>query len=254
MVASGIIFTPLFFLLLLIFLAAGIKLVDQYERMVVLRLGKFAGVKEPGLRFIIPIIDRGIRVDIRTRAMDITPQEVITRDNVPVKVDAVVYFRVVDPAKAVLEVENAVRTTGLLSQTTLRSVTGQMELDELLAKREEVNQRLQEIIDRETDPWGIKVSGVEIKGIELPEDMKRAMAKQAEAERERRAKIISAEGEAQAAEKLAHAASVIASQPSAIQLRYLQTLVEIAAEKNSTILFPLPLEVLKAFLPREAKE
>ncbi len=230
---------------ILMFMA--IKIVAEWERGVILRLGRLVGAKGPGLFVIIPFIDRMIKVDLRVVTMDVPSQEVITKDNVTVRVNAVVYFRVVDPEASVVKVLDHIRATSQISQTTLRNVLGQSELDELLTKREKLNQMLQKIIDEQTDPWGIKVSIVEIKEVELAEEMKRSMAAQAEAERERRAKIIHAEGELQASEKLAQAAAVIGREPAAIQLRYLQTLTEIASEKNSTILFPLPIELLKAF-------
>lgn len=232
----------------IIILTSALKVIREYERAVVFRLGRLVGAKGPGLIILIPIIDKMIKIDLRTITMDVPPQEIITRDNVPIKVDAVVYFRVIDPVKAVTEVMDFAYATSQISQTTLRSILGQVELDEVLSKREHINQRLQEIIDEETDPWGIKVSTVEVKAVELPEGMKRAMAKQAEAERERRAKIISAEGEFQAAEKLSSAAKKIAEEPIALQLRYLQTLTEVAAEKNSTTIFPVPIDLFEPFL------
>jgi regulator of protease activity HflC (stomatin/prohibitin superfamily) len=224
-----------------------VKVVTEFERGVVLRLGRLVGAKGPGLFLIVPFIDRMTKVDLRVITMDVPSQEVITKDNVTVRVNAVIYFRVVDPEAAFIKVLDHVRATSQISQTTLRNVLGQSELDELLTKREKLNQMLQKIIDEHTDPWGVKVSVVEIKEVELAVEMKRSMAAQAEAERERRAKIIHAEGELQASEKLAQAAAVIAREPAAIQLRYLQTLTEIASEKNSTILFPLPIELFKAF-------
>jgi regulator of protease activity HflC (stomatin/prohibitin superfamily) len=241
-IAIGII---AFFVLILILMA--VKVVAEYERGVIFRLGRLVGAKGPGLFFIIPFVDRMVKVDLRVVTMDVPSQEVITRDNVTVRVNAVVYFRVVDPEASVVKVLDHIRATSQISQTTLRNVLGQSELDELLMKREKLNLMLQKIIDEHTDPWGVKVSIVEIKEVELAEEMKRSMAAQAEAERERRAKIIHAEGEQQASEKLAQAASVIGREPAAIQLRYLQTLTEIASEKNSTILFPLPIEIFKAF-------
>lgn len=239
--------------LIVVILSSALKVVREYERAVVFRLGRLIGAKGPGLIFLVPIIDKMVKIDLRTVTMDVPPQEIITMDNVPIKVDAVVYFRVIDPVKAVTEVMNYSYATSQLSQTTLRSVLGQVELDDVLAKREEINRRLQEIIDEETDPWGIKVTTVEVKAVELPEGMKRAMAKQAEAERERRAKIISAEGEFQAAEKLLQAAKKIAEEPIALQLRYLQTLTEVAAEKNSTTLFPVPIDLFEPFLKKVDK-
>ena len=231
----------------LIFLSMAIKIVTEYERGVIFRLGRLIGAKGPGLFLIIPFIDRMIKVDLRVITMDVPSQEVITKDNVTVRVNAVVYFRVVDPEASVVKVLDHIRATSQISQTTLRNVLGQSELDELLAQREKLNQMLQKIIDEHTDPWGVKVSTVEIKEVELAEEMKRSMAAQAEAERERRAKIIHAEGEFQAAEKLAQAAHIIGREPTAIQLRFLSTLTEIATEKTNTILFPLPIEFIKAF-------
>jgi len=244
---------PLLFLIIIIllFLQASIKVINEYERAVVLRLGKFHKVKGPGLILLLPVIDRMRKIDLRTVTLDVPPQEVITRDNVSIRVSAVVYFRVMEPEKAFLQVEDYYYATSQLAQTTLRSVCGQAELDEILAEREKLNVKLQEILDADTEPWGVKVSKVEIKEIDLPEEMKRAMAKQAEAERERRAKVISAEGELQAAQKLLEAAKIMASNPMTLQLRYLQTLTEIATEKNSTILFPLPIEILKALAYKE---
>ncbi len=240
---------------ILILIPMTVKIVTEFERGVVFRLGRLVGAKGPGLFLIIPFIDRMVKVDLRVVTMDVPSQEVITRDNVTVRVNAVVYFRVVDPESSVVKVLDHIRATSQISQTTLRNVLGQSELDELLTKREKLNQMLQKIIDEHTDPWGVKVSTVEIKEVELAEEMKRSMAAQAEAERERRAKIIHAEGELQASEKLAQAAHIIGQEPSAIQLRYLSTLSEIASEKNSTILFPLPIEFLKAFggKPEEKK-
>jgi regulator of protease activity HflC (stomatin/prohibitin superfamily) len=231
----------------LILAAMTVKIVTEYERGVIFRLGRLVGAKGPGLFLIIPFIDRMMKVDLRVVTMDVPSQEVITRDNVTVRVNAVVYFRVVDPESSVVKVLDHIRATSQISQTTLRNVLGQSELDELLTKREKLNQMLQKIIDEHTDPWGVKVSTVEIKEVELAEEMKRSMAAQAEAERERRAKIIHAEGELQASDKLAQAAKIIGREPSAIQLRYLSTLTEIASEKNSTILFPIPIELFKAF-------
>ena len=240
--------------LLIIFLASAIRVVNEYERAVVLRLGKFLAVKGPGIIILIPFIDRMVKIDLRTVALDVPPQEVITRDNVSIKVSAVVYFRVVDPEKAFLQVEDYYYATSQLSQTTLRSICGQAELDEILSEREKLNIKIQEILDADTEPWGVKVSKVEIKEIDLPEEMKRAMAKQAEAERERRAKIISADGEYQASRTLLEAAKIMAENPITLQLRYLQTLTEIATEKNSTIIFPLPIEIIKSFLEPNKKE
>lgn len=239
----------LFFLVIIvIFLAMSIKILNEYERGVIFRLGRVLGrAKGPGLILLIPIIDRMVKVSLRTVVHDVPPQDVITRDNVTIKVNAVVYFRVIDPMKAIIDVENYLYATSQLSQTTLRSVLGQAELDDLLAHREKINERLQEILDMHTEPWGVKVSNVEVKNVDLPQEMQRAIARQAEAERERRAKIISAEGEFQAAEKLHEASDILAQNPMALQLRYLSTLVEISAEKNSTIIFPLPIDLIKAF-------
>ena len=230
-----------------IIVSMAIKIVAEYERGVIFRLGRLVGARGPGLFLIIPFLDRMIKVDLRVVTMDVPSQEVITKDNVMVRVNAVVYFRVVNPEDSVVKVLDHIRATSQISQTTLRNVLGQSELDELLAQRDKLNQALQKIIDEHTDPWGVKVSTVEIKEVELADEMKRSMAAQAEAERTRRAKIIHAEGELQASEPLAQAAAIIGAEPSAIQLRYLSTLSEIAAEKNSTILFPLPIEFLKAF-------
>jgi regulator of protease activity HflC (stomatin/prohibitin superfamily) len=240
-------FTLIFIIILiLLFLQTSVKVINEYERAVVLRLGKFLAVKGPGLIILLPIIDKMVKIDLRTVTLDVPPQEVITKDNVSIKVSAVVYYRVLDPEKSFLQVEDYHYATSQLAQTTLRSICGQAELDEVLAEREKLNLKIQEILDAETEPWGVKVSKVEIKEIDLPEEMKRAMAKQAEAERERRAKIISADGEYQASKTLLEAAQIMAQNPITLQLRYLQTLTEIASEKNSTILFPLPIELLKA--------
>ncbi len=231
-------------------MASAIRVLKEYERAVVFRLGRLIGIKGPGLIILIPVIDKMQKVDLRTVTLDVPPQEVITRDNVSVSVSAVVYFRVLDASKAVVQVENYYFATSQLAQTTLRSICGQAELDELLAEREKINARIQEILDADTEPWGIKVSKVEIKEIDLPDEMKRAMAKQAEAERERRSKIINAEGELQAAEKLAEAARIMGRYPITLQLRYLQTLREVAAENNSTTLFPIPVDLIKPFLEK----
>jgi regulator of protease activity HflC (stomatin/prohibitin superfamily) len=231
----------------IILLASAVKVVNEYERGVIFRLGRLTGAKGPGIFFIIPGIDRMVRVDLRVVTMDVPPQDVITKDNVTVKVNAVVYFKVVDPQSSVVKVLDHIRATSQISQTTLRNVLGQSELDELLASREKLNQILQKIIDEHTGPWGVKVTTVEIKDVELPENMRRSMASQAEAERERRAKIIHADGEFQASERLAQAGATIAREPVTLQLRYLQTLTEIANEKSNTIVFPLPMELLKAF-------
>ncbi|ADK84590.1 band 7 protein [Desulfarculus baarsii DSM 2075] len=234
--------------LVILFLISALKVLREYERGVIFRLGRVIAAKGPGLIILIPLIDRMMKVSLRTVAMDVAPQDVITRDNVSVKVNAVVYFRVMDPVKAIIQVEDYLYATGQLAQTTLRSVCGQMELDELLSEREKINGELQQILDQQTDAWGIKVSIVELKHIDLPSEMQRAMARQAEAERERRAKIINSEGEYQAAEKLAEAAAIIAMHPEALQLRYLQTLREVASENNSTTLFPLPIDLFRPFL------
>ena len=235
----------------LILLPMTIKIVKEYERGVIFRLGRLVGAKGPGLFLIIPFIDSMVRVDLRVVTMDVPSQEIITKDNVTVRVNAVVYFRVVDPEASVIKVLDHIRATSQISQTTLRNVVGQSELDELLTQREKLNQALQKIIDEHTDPWGVKVSTVEIKEVELAEEMKRMMAAQAEAERERRAKIIHAEGEFQASEKLAEAGGVIAREPVTLQLRYLQTLTEIATERNSTLIFPLPIDLIKMFMPQD---
>ncbi|MEZ4600432.1 MAG: slipin family protein [Syntrophotaleaceae bacterium] len=237
-------------LLVLIIASSAIRIIYEYERGVVFRLGRYSAVKGPGLRFIIPVVDRIMKISLRTVAMDVPPQDVITKDNVSIKVNAVIYFRVVNPEKSIIEVENYLYATSQLAQTSLRSVLGQSELDDLLAHREQINQHLQEILDRQTDPWGVKVSNVEIKHVDLPVEMQRAMARQAEAERERRSKVIHAEGEFQAAQKLTEAARIISSDKSALQLRFLQTLTEVATEKNSTIIFPFPIDLVRPFLER----
>lgn len=246
-------YVPMLFVIvvLLVLSASAIRILPEYERGVLFRLGRFAGTRGPGLFFIIPGVDRLVRVSLRTVAFDVPPQDVITHDNVTIKVSAVIYFRVMEPEKAIIEVENYLYATSQLSQTTLRSVLGQVELDELLANREKINRELQEILDRHTGPWGVKVSNVEVKNIDLPQEMMRAIARQAEAERERRAKVIHAEGELQASEKLAKAAGVLAEEPMSLQLRFLQTLTEIAAEKNSTTIFPVPIDLLKMFLEKK---
>ncbi|HEX5607187.1 MAG TPA: slipin family protein [Candidatus Binatia bacterium] len=242
---------PLTFLIIVIALIiSGIKILKEYERAVVFRLGRMVGARGPGITYIIPGVEKMVKMDLRTVTMDIPPQDVITRDNVSVKVNAVLYFRVLEPSRAVVEVENYLFATSQLAQVTLRSVCGQAELDELLAERERINSRIQEILDQQTDPWGIKVVLVELKYIDLPQEMQRAMAKQAEAERERRAKVIHADGEFQAAQKLADAAEVIGKQPMALQLRFLQSLVEVASEKNSTTIFPVPIDLLTPFLKK----
>ncbi len=234
--------------LVLLFLSSAVKILNEYERGVVFRLGRVIGSKGPGLILLIPAIDKMVRVDLRVVAMDVPAQDVITRDNVTIKVSAVLYFRVIDPNRAIVGVENYLYATSQLSQTTLRSVCGQAELDELLAEREKINAHLQEILDKDTEPWGVKVAKVEIKNIDLPQEMQRAIAKQAEAERERRAKVIGSEGEFQAAQKLSDAAKIIAENPIALQLRYLQTLREVAAENNSTTIFPVPIDLLTPFM------
>ena len=241
---------PYFALLVIVilFLYSAIKILNEYERGVIFRLGRVIGAKGPGLILLIPVIDKMVRVDLRVVAMDVPPQDVITRDNVSIKVSAVLYFRVLDPNRAIISVENYLYATSQLAQTTLRSVCGQAELDDLLSEREKINTHIQEILDKDTEPWGIKVAKVEIKHIDLPQEMQRAMAKQAEAERERRAKIIGAEGEFQAAQKLADAAQIIGETPVALQLRFLQTLREVAAENNSTTIFPVPIDLFTPFI------
>jgi regulator of protease activity HflC (stomatin/prohibitin superfamily) len=234
--------------LVLLFLSSAVKILNEYERGVVFRLGRVIGSKGPGLILLIPAIDKMVRVDLRVVAMDVPAQDVITRDNVTIKVSAVLYFRVIDPNRAIVGVENYLYATSQLSQTTLRSVCGQAELDELLAEREKINAHLQEILDKDTEPWGVKVAKVEIKNIDLPQEMQRAIAKQAEAERERRAKVIGSEGEFQAAQKLSDAAKIIGENPIALQLRYLQTLREVASENNSTTIFPVPIDLLTPFM------
>ena len=245
--------SPFFILaivLIVLFLASAIRVLREYERGVIFRLGRIIKTKGPGLIILIPVIDKMVKVSLRLVAMDVPSQDVITRDNVSVKVNAVIYFRVMDPTNAIIEVENFLFATSQFSQTTLRSVCGQVELDDLLAEREKINTRLQNILDKHTDPWGIKVTNVEVKHIDLPEEMQRSMARQAEAERERRAKIINAEGEYQAATKLAEAASIIHEHPEALQLRYLQTVREISSESNSTTLFPIPIDLITPFIKK----
>jgi regulator of protease activity HflC (stomatin/prohibitin superfamily) len=240
--------------LLVILLFSAIKILREYERGVIFRLGRLIGSRGPGIIFIIPVVDRMVKVSLRTIAMDVPPQDIITKDNVSIKVNAVLYFRVIEPGKAIVEVEDYLYATSQLAQTTLRSVLGQAELDELLSERDKINQQLQSIIDAHTDPWGIKVSLVEVKHVDLPLEMQRAMARQAEAERERRAKVIHAQGEFQAAKTLSDAAEIISEYPQALQLRYLATLSEIATENNSTILFPLPIDMVEPFIrPAESK-
>ncbi len=235
-------------IIVLFLLLSAIRIFKEYERGVIFRLGRLVGTKGPGLVLIIPLIDKVVRISLRTVAMDVPPQDVITKDNVSVKVNAVLYFRVIDPSKAVVEVEDFLFATSQLAQTTLRSILGQAELDELLSAREKINLELQKIIDHHTDPWGIKVALVEVKHVDLPQEMQRAMAKQAESERERRAKIIHAEGEYQASQKLANAAEIISEHPMAMQLRFLQTLTEVASENNSTTVFPVPIDLFTPFI------
>ena len=239
---------------IVIILASAIRILREYERGVVFRLGRLIGAKGPGIIILIPVVDRMVRVSLRTVVMDVPPQDVITKDNVSIKVNAVVYFRVVQAEKAIVEVERYLDATSQLSQTTLRSVLGQSQLDELLAERDKINQQLQKIIDHQTEPWGIKVSNVEVKHVDLPPEMQRSMARQAEAERERRAKVIHAEGEFQASQKLREAADIISENPTALQLRFLQTLTEIASEKNSTTIFPVPIDLLKPFIENYYKK
>ncbi len=241
--------TPIFIFVafIVLFFLSGIRILNEYERGVVFRLGRIIDPKMPGFRWIIPGVDKMLKISLRIITMDVPPQDIITRDNVSVKVNAVVYFRVIDPVKAVIQVENYLYATSQLSQTTLRSILGQVELDELLSEREKLNVQLQEVLDKHTDPWGIKVTLVEVKYVDLPQEMQRAIAGQAIAERERRAKVINAEGEYQAATKLSNAADILAKSPMALQLRFLQTLVEVSSEKSSTIVFPLPLDLLKPF-------
>jgi regulator of protease activity HflC (stomatin/prohibitin superfamily) len=245
---SAMVFLFIAIIFVIIILANAIRILREYERGVIFRLGRLIGAKGPGLIFLIPIVDRMVKVSLRTVVFDVPPQDVITKDNVSIKVNAVVYFRVMDPEKAIVDVENFLFATSQLSQTTLRSILGQSELDELLAARDKINRNLQTIIDHQAEPWGIKVSNVEVKHIDLPQEMQRAMAKQAEAERERRSKVIAAEGEFQASQRLSDAAKILAEQPSALTLRYLQTLREIATEKNSTTIFPVPIDLLRPFM------
>ena len=245
-VFSAFLFVVIIFFIII--LSNAIRILREYERGVIFRLGRLIAVKGPGIIFLIPLVDKMVKVSLRTVVLDVPPQDIITKDNVSIKVNAVVYFRVVQPEKAIVEVENFLFATSQLSQTTLRSILGQSELDELLSERDKINAKLQTIIDHHTEPWGIKVSNVEVKQIDLPVEMQRAMAKQAEAERERRAKIVHAEGELQASQKLADAAEIIQTHPMALQLRYLQTLTEIASEKNSTTIFPVPIDLISMFL------
>jgi regulator of protease activity HflC (stomatin/prohibitin superfamily) len=247
---------PLMIVVVLAFLilSSAIRILREYERGVIFRLGRLTsgtGVKGPGLIFLIPVIDKMVRVSLRTVVFDVPPQDVITQDNVSIKVNAVIYFRVIEPEKAIVQVENYMVATSQFSQTTLRSVLGQSELDEILSQRDKINQQLQQIIDKHTEPWGIKVSNVEVKQIDLPQEMQRAMARQAEAERERRSKVISAEGEFQASQRLSDAAKILSDQPSALTLRYLQTLVEISSEHNTTTIFPVPIDLLKPFMDKK---
>ncbi len=249
----GIPIIGIVFVIVLI-LASALRVLREYERAVVFRLGRMVGTKGPGLIILIPVIDRMVRVTLRVVAMDVAPQDVITKDNVSIKVNAVVYFRVMDPDKAIVEVEDYLYATTQLAQTTLRAVLGQVELDQLLSERELINQRLQKIIDEQTDAWGVKVSMVEVKHVDLPTEMQRAIARQAEAERERRAKVIHANGEFQASAKLREAADIIAGNPTTIQLRFLQTLTEVATEKNSTIIFPIPIDLFEPFMKKLKKD
>jgi regulator of protease activity HflC (stomatin/prohibitin superfamily) len=243
-------FSPLviFIGIIVILILSGVKILKEYERGVVFRLGRIVSPKGPGFNWIIPIVDKMIKISLRVITMDVPPQDIITKDNVSVKVNAVVYFRVIDPVNAIIQVENYLYATSQLAQTTLRSILGEVELDQLLAERETLNIKLQEVLDKHTDPWGIKVTLVEVKYVDLPQEMQRAMARQAEAERERRAKVIAAEGEYQAATKLSEASDILGKSPMALQLRYLQTLAEMASEKSSTIVFPLPLDLIRPLL------
>ncbi len=253
MAVAAILIAIVGFIVILLLLAS-IRVAKEYERGVIFRLGRLIGQKGPGLFLLIPVLDRMVKIDLRIVTMSVPPQEVITRDNVPVKVNAVLFFRVLDSQKAVVTVENFIMATSQIAQTTLRSTLGQSDLDHLLAERDKINQQLQKIIDEQTAPWGIKVTTVEVKDVEIPQTMQRAMARQAEAERERRAKIIAAEGEFQASEKLASAASIISTQPMALQLRFLQTLVEVSSERNSTTIFPVPIDLIKPFLEKLEKK
>lgn len=245
-------FSPvvIFIAIIAILILSGVRILNEYERGVVFRLGRIVAPKGPGFKWIIPMVDKMVKISLRIITMDVPPQDIITKDNVSVKVNAVVYFRVVDPVKAVIQVENYLYATSQLAQTTLRSILGQVELDELLAERETLNIKLQEVLDKHTDPWGIKVTLVEVKYVDLPQEMQRAMARQAEAERERRAKIIAAEGEFQAAAKLSEASDILSKNPMALQLRYLQTMSEMASEKSSTIVFPLPLDLISPLIKK----
>jgi len=250
LVGGGLAIIVPVFIVLLVILPQALRILREYERGVIFRLGKLLGAKGPGIIFLIPIVDRIVKMDLRVVTIDVSKQEIMTKDNVPATVDAVVYFRVINPMDAVVKVENFWKATSLIAQTTLRSVLGQASLDDLLSQRDVINQKLQEIIDRQTEPWGIKVTAVEIKDVALPDSMKRAMAKQAEAERERRAKVVNAEGEYQAAEKMVQAAAMIAKEPIALQLRYLQTMREMASEHNTTTFLPLPIDLFSAFLKK----
>jgi len=245
-------FSPvvIFIAIIVILILSGVRILNEYERGVVFRLGRIVAPKGPGFKWIIPMVDKMIKISLRIITMDVPPQDIITKDNVSVKVNAVVYFRVVDPVKAVIQVENYLYATSQLAQTTLRSILGQVELDQLLAERETLNVKLQEVLDKQTDPWGIKVTLVEVKYVDLPQEMQRAMARQAEAERERRAKVIAAEGEFQAAAKLSEASDILSKNPMALQLRYLQTMSEMASEKSSTIVFPLPLDLITPLMKK----
>lgn len=249
-------FSPIFIFIavIVLLLLSGVRILNEYERGVVFRLGRIVDLKGPGFKWIIPVVDKMTKISLRLITMDVPSQDIITRDNVSVKVNAVVYFRVIDPIKAVIQVENYLYATSQLAQTTLRSVLGQVELDELLAEREKLNLNLQEVLDKQTDPWGIKVTLVEIKFVDLPQDMQRSMAKQAEAERERRAKVISAEGEFQASTRLSEASDILSKNPMSLQLRYMQTLADISNEKSSIIIFPLPLDLIKPWLAKLEKE
>ncbi|MEQ9618728.1 MAG: slipin family protein [Deltaproteobacteria bacterium] len=245
-------FSPLviFIAIILILILSGVRILNEYERGVVFRLGRIVDPKGPGFKWIIPVVDKMIKISLRIITMDVPPQDIITRDNVSVKVNAVLYFRVIDPIKAVIQVENYLYATSQLAQTTLRSILGQVELDELLAERDKLNLKLQEVLDKQTDPWGIKVTLVEVKYVDLPQEMQRVIARQAEAERERRAKVIAAEGEYQAATRLAEASDILSTNPMSLQLRYLQTLAEMASEKSSTIVFPLPIDLITPLLKK----
>jgi regulator of protease activity HflC (stomatin/prohibitin superfamily) len=254
MIGQVALLTGFLLFLVIVVLANAIRIVREYERLVVFRLGRLVGERGPGLVLLWPVIDRAVKVGLRTVTMDVPPQDIITKDNVSVKVNAVIYFRVVAAQEAVVQVENFLYATSQIAQTTLRSILGQQELDELLSEREKLNQALQQVIDRQTEPWGVKVTTVEVKNVDLPQEMQRAIARQAEAERERRAKVINAEGEYQAAARLAEAAAVIAKEPAAIQLRYLQTLAEIATENNSTTIFPVPIDFLQVFMKSMEKK